>query len=248
MCSSSKRRAAGAMERRAERRLLPPLGEGWDGGRGGVLLTGFDPFGGEPINPSLEVARRLHGWRCASGAVVTACELPAVFGRAIDVLAQAIERTQPRLVIALGQAASRGEISVERIAINVDDARIADNAGRQPIDEPVVAGGPAAYFSTLPIKAIVAALHARGIAAGVSQSAGTFVCNHLFYGLAHLIDTRWPAMRGGFIHLPLLPEQALRFPGAHGMPLVDDDRRGAHRDRHEPEVTTDAKLAAGAID
>ena len=216
--------------------------------RGGVLVSGFEPFGGEPINPSLEVARRLHGWRSASGAQVTACELPTEFGRAIDVLAQALARTQPTLVIALGLAASRSEISVERVAINVDDARIADNAGRQPIDEPVVASGPAAYFSSLPIKAIVAALREAGIAAGVSQSAGTFVCNHLYYGMAHLIATRWPDMRGGFIHLPLLPEQTLRFPGAPGMSLdtmIDAVRIAIDT---SSSMRIDAKLAAGTID
>ena len=213
-----------------------------------MLLTGFDPFGGEPINPSIEVARRLDSWRCSNGARVTACELPTEFGRSIDVLTHAIERTRPDLVIALGQAASRSEISVERIAINIDDARIADNAGSQPIDEPVVRGAPAAYFSTLPIKSIVAALQSAGIAAGVSQSAGTFVCNHLFYGLAHLIATRWPHMRGGFIHLPLLPEQALRFSGAPGMPLeamIDAVRIAIDTSLNAP---VDVRIAAGAID
>ena len=228
------------MARHAERPAKPI--------RGGVLLSGFEPFGGEPINPSLEVARRLHGWRSASGAQVTACVLPTEFGRAIEVLAQALARTQPVLVIALGLAASRGEISVERIAINLDDARIADNAGRQPIDEPVVADGPAAYFSTLPIKAIVAALCEAGIAAGVSQSAGTFVCNHLYYGMAHLIATRWPDMRGGFIHLPLLPEQTERFPGALGMSL--ERMVDAVRIAIDTSLSTviDARITAGAID
>jgi pyroglutamyl-peptidase len=212
------------------------------------LLTGFEPFGGETVNVSLQVVRRLHGWRSPSGAPVTACEIPTEFGRALDVLADAIESTRPELVIALGQAASRGEISVERIAINVDDARIPDNAGRQPIDEPVIAGGPAGYFSTLPIKAIVAALHQANIAAAVSQSAGTFVCNHLFYGLAHLIATRWPDMRGGFIHLPLLPEQTLRFAGAQGLPL--DTMIEAVRIAIDTSLSgrIDETLAAGAID
>jgi len=228
------------MARRADERAADP--------QGGVLLTGFEAFGGEPINPSLEVARRLHGWRAANGALVTACELPTEFGRCIEVLTDAIERTRPRLVIALGQAASRSEISIERVALNIDDARIADNAGCQPIDEPVMRGGPAAYFSTLPIKAIVAALREAGIAAGVSQSAGTFVCNHLYYGLAHLVATRWPDMRGGFIHLPLLPEQRLRFPDALGMPL--DTMIEAVRIAIDTslDVQVDARITAGSID
>ena len=214
-----------------------------------VLVTGFDPFGGEPINPSLEVARRLHGWRSARGAVVrrASCRRSSVVS--IEVLEAAIARTAPQLVIALGQASGRSEISIERVAINVDDARIADNAGRQPIDEPVVAGGPAAYFSTLPIKAIM-----RGAARGghalpaCRNTAGTFVCNHLFYGLAHLIATRAPHVRGGFIHLPLLPEQALRFPGASSLPL--DTMVEAVRIAIETSLNmrTDTRLAAGAID
>jgi pyroglutamyl-peptidase len=217
--------------------------------RGGVLLSGFDPFGGESLNPSLDVVRRLHGSRSASGAPIVACELPTEFGRAIDVLGQAIERTRPSLVIALGQAASRQEVSVERVAINVDDARIADNAGCQPIDEPVIDGGPTAYFSTLPIKSIVAALHKAGIAAGVSQSAGTFVCNHLFYGLCHLIATRWPEVRGGFIHLPRLPEQATRFPGGRrGMPLQTMVDAVQIAIATSLCVHADIRMAAGTLD
>jgi pyroglutamyl-peptidase len=145
--------------------------------------------------------------------------VPCVFQDAIATLADAMRRFHPDVVICVGQAGGRAEVGVERVAINVDDARIPDNAGRQPIDEPVVAGGPAAYFSSLPIKAIVAALHTAGIPAAVSQTAGTFVCNHLFYGLAHLIATEFPDTRGGFLHIPYLPEQAARHPGAPGMPL-----------------------------
>ena len=116
---------------------------------------------------------------------------------------------QPSLVICVGQAGGRAEITPERVAINIDDARIADNAGSQPIDSPVVRSGPAAYWSRLPIKAIVAELHARKIPAAVSQTAGTFVCNHVFYGLMHALRRR-PGVRGGFVHVPFLPEQAKR--------------------------------------
>ena len=185
-----------------------------------VLITGFEPFGGETVNPSWQVAEALHGARIG-GAAVRALRLPCVFGDAIAVLGHALKHEPPALVFALGQAGGRCEISVERIAINVDDARIADNAGAQPVDRPVVAGGPAAYFATLPIKAVVAALRARGLPASVSQSAGTFVCNHVFYGLMHLLATT-PALaatRGGFVHLPLLPEQAVRQPGQPSLPL-----------------------------
>jgi pyroglutamyl-peptidase len=183
-----------------------------------LLLTGFEPFGGESVNPSARVAQALAGERIAGHRVV-ACELPCVFGAALTVLDEALVRHAPRLVLALGQAGGRCDLSIERVAINVDDARIADNAGRQPIDEPVVADGPAAHFSSLPIKAMVAALRAAGIPASVSQTAGTFVCNHVFYGLMQRLAPR-AGVRGGFMHLPLLPEQAARHPGQACLPLA----------------------------
>ncbi|OQS40658.1 pyroglutamyl-peptidase I [Chromobacterium haemolyticum] len=181
-----------------------------------VLLTGFEPFGGESVNPSWEAANRLDGEPLA-GAVVAARRLPCVFGEALSVLRGEMAALRPALVVAVGQAGGRPELSLERVAINVDDARIADNAGRRPIDRPVVPGGPAAYFSSLPIKAQAAALRAAGIPATVSQSAGTFVCNHVFYGLMHALAGA-PA-RGGFIHIPYLPEQAAAHPGAPSMSL-----------------------------
>lgn len=185
-----------------------------------VLLTGFEPFGGEAINPSWEAVRALDGWR-TGGATVHARRIACVFGQALCELHAAIDELQPTLVIAVGQAGGRAEITPERVAINVDDGRICDNAGCQPIDEPVVAGAPAAYFSTLPIKAIVRDLRAAGVPASVSNSAGTFVCNHLFFGLMHRLATRGPAgLRGGFIHIPFLPEQAARWPGQPSMALA----------------------------
>lgn len=173
-----------------------------DASAGGVLVSGFDAFGDHDRNPSAEIAWRLHGSATSSGRPIQAIGLPTVFGACRERLRQAIAERRPMVVIALGLAASRREIGVERIAVNLDDARIADNAGCQPIDQPVVPGAPAAYFSTLPVKAIVQALRANGHPAEVSSSAGHFVCNHLFYGLAHDIATCWPALRGGFIHLP----------------------------------------------
>jgi pyroglutamyl-peptidase len=175
-----------------------------------LLVTGFEPFDGEPINPSAEVAHALAG-RHVAGIPVVAAVLPCAFGRAIDVLRDAISAQRPQLVLALGQAGGREGFSIERVAINVDDARIADNAGASPIDTPVVRGGPAAYFSTLPIKAMAAALQRAGWPAAVSQTAGTFVCNHVFYGLMHTLRRR--RVRGGFMHLPLLPQQAARRGG-----------------------------------
>jgi pyroglutamyl-peptidase len=184
-----------------------------------VLLTGFEPFDKEALNPSWEAVRALDGWRC-EGASVHARRISCVFGAALAELDRAIDELQPLLVLGIGQAGGRSEITPERIAINVDDGRICDNAGCQPIDVPVVAGAPAAYFSSLPIKAIVRDVRAAGIPAAVSNTAGTFVCNHLFFGLMHRIATRPVAgMRGGFIHIPYLPEQATRFPGLPSMAL-----------------------------
>ena len=186
-----------------------------------ILLTGFEPFDGEAINPSWEAVRALDGWRFGD-VQVHARRICCVFGQALQALDAAIDETRPQVVIAVGQAGGRSDITPERIAINIDDGHICDNAGCQPIDQPVVPGAPAAYFSTLPIKAIVRDLHAAGIPASVSDSAGTFVCNHLFYGLMHRLATQ-PAhrgMRGGFIHIPWLPEQAARFPGQPSLALA----------------------------
>jgi pyroglutamyl-peptidase len=183
-----------------------------------ILLTGFEPFGGDLVNPSALVCRALHGQRVGH-ATVHAMELPCVFGRALQVLDEALAATPPVLVLALGLAAGRAEISVERVAINVDDARIADNAGAQPVDVPVVADGPAAWFSTLPVKAIVAALRQEGLPAAVSQTAGTFVCNHVFYGLQHQLAGS--GVRSGFIHVPLIEAQASAHPGLPTLPLDD---------------------------
>ena len=194
-----------------------------------ALLTGFEPFGGESTNPSWLVAQALHG-ELIAGVQVVAVELPCVFGVALAQLQRALEqhRRQLVLVLALGQAAGRCELTPERVAINVDDARIADNAGAQPVDAAIVPDGPAAYFSTLPIKAMVAALRQAGVPASVSQTAGTFVCNHVFYGLMHTLNAPRGrpgvrgvrGVRGGFMHLPLLPEQAAHLPGQPSLGLA----------------------------
>jgi pyroglutamyl-peptidase len=175
-----------------------------------ILVSGFEPFGGQSLNPSWEVARALHGLTL-EGAQVTAVQLPCVFAQALPALQQALAQHRPDIVLALGQAEGRCDFSVERVAINVMDARIADNAGAQPIDVPVVAGAPAAYFSTLPIKALVAGLRDGGFPASVSQTAGTFVCNQVFYALQHTLAGQ--GVLSGFVHLPLLPEQAAQWKG-----------------------------------
>ncbi|MET0265166.1 MAG: pyroglutamyl-peptidase I [Duganella sp.] len=185
-----------------------------------ILLTGFEPFNNETINPSWEAVRALEGWG-EGDFVVHARQLPCVFGQARRVLNQALEELQPAVVIAVGQAGGRVDLSVERVAINIDDAPIADNQQRQVIDQPVVSGGPAAYFSTLPIKAIVQSLREAGLPSSLSHSAGTFVCNHVFYGLMHHARDWGTTMRAGFIHIPYLPQQAAAHPGAASMRLDD---------------------------
>lgn len=183
-----------------------------------VLVTGFEPFGGDRLNPSQEIARALDG-RVVAGRRVVGAVLPCVFDVANVELRKLLRTTRPELVVCLGLAGGRSEITPERVAINVDDARIVDNAGKQPIDAPVVRGGPAAYWSTLPIKAIVAALRKRGIPASVSQTAGTFVCNHVFYGLMHVLRVR-RGVRGGFIHVPPMAAQVARGPSGLALPAM----------------------------
>lgn len=184
-----------------------------------VLLTGFEPFNQASINPAWEAVRALEGW-AGAGFRVEVRQLPCVFGEARRQLAALVDELHPDLVIAVGQAGGRAEISLERVAINVDDASILDNAGRQPVDLPIVEDGPAAYFTTLPIKAMAAAMREQGLRAGVSQTAGTFVCNHVFYGLMH--HTAGKPVKAGFIHVPFLPEQAaLREDQPPSMALED---------------------------
>ncbi len=188
-----------------------------------VLLTGFDPFGGEAINPSWEAVARLHGATIA-GHRIESVQLPTAFVRGANALLDALERHRPALVLCIGQAGGRDALSLERIAINLIDARIPDNDAAQPIDIPSIAGAPPAYFSTLPIKAMHAALHTAGIRSDVSHTAGTFVCNHVFYVLMHALAAEGAGasnarIRGGFVHVPYLPEQALRYGGKASMTL-----------------------------
>jgi len=181
-----------------------------------ILIAGFEPFGGEAINSAWETVKAVNGLEVMTGHHVVIKMLPCVFDRARHVLTDAIHRVQPDIVIVVGQAGGRSDISLERIAININDARIEDNSGQQPIDTPVDAAGPAAYFSTLPIKAMMLELRKQGIPASISNTAGTFVCNHIFYSMMHSLRER-PEVRAGFIHMPYLPQQAARFPGAPSM-------------------------------
>ena len=200
-----------------------------------VLVTGFEPFGGEARNPSWELCQRLP--RLVAGMRVETCLVPCEFGRAIEVAVAAIERHRPALVVCLGLAGGRAHVCVERVAINVDDARIADNAGARPVDERIAARGPAAYFATLPVKEMAAAMRAAGVPAEVSDSAGTYVCNHLMYGVLHFLAAGEPPARAGFVHLPYCEEQVLDKPGTPALSLATMARgveaaiaaAGAHR-------------------
>lgn len=178
-----------------------------------ILLTGFEPFGGESNNPSWDAVQQLDGWQPDAETIVRAVQLPCVFGSSILELTTHLTALDPVLVLALGQAGGRTCFSLEKVAINYNDARIADNNGQQPLATPTADDGPAAYFSTLPLKHLVQQLRSNGIPAEVSFSAGTFVCNHLFYGLMHALRAT-PQVRAGFIHIPYSPIQACRHQSA----------------------------------
>jgi len=173
-----------------------------------ILLTAFEPFGGETANPSLEAARQMSGVEFP-GASVTVLELPVDRHRAIEVASERLRALRPDVVIMLGLAMARYRITPERVAINVDDFRIPDNAGNQPAGEPVIEGGPVGYLSTLPIRAITERLLRARIPAAISNSAGTYLCNRLFYSVMHLIASEPLPTIAGFIHLPYMHEQAL---------------------------------------
>ena len=184
-----------------------------------ILVTGFDPFGGEKVNPALEAVKSLPSE--IHDAEVHWVEIPTVFYQSAEVLEAEIVRYQPDVVLCIGQAGGRASLTPERVAINQDDARIPDNQGNQPIDEPIRMDGAAAYFSTLPIKAMVKSLKSEGLPATVSNTAGTFVCNHLMYQALYLADKKFPHMRAGFMHIPYMTEQVLNKPNTASMCLTD---------------------------
>jgi pyroglutamyl-peptidase len=172
-----------------------------------ILITGFAAFGGEKINPSWEAVKQLDQLIIDEHQLI-ARQLPCSFAESSEHLNKLLEELQPQIVLNIGQAGGRLDISLERVAINLDDARIADNLGAQPIDQTIIKDAPNAYFTNLPLKALLQAARNNGVPASISYSAGTFVCNHVFYTLMHWINTLNPAIRGGFIHIPYLPEQA----------------------------------------
>lgn len=182
-----------------------------------VLITGFDPFGGEKINPAWEAVKGIKD--IIEGAKIIKLEIPTVFNKSIEKVKEAMELEKPDIVLCIGQAGGRYDMTVERVAINVDDARIEDNEGNQPIDIPVFEDGENAYFSNLPIKAMVEEIKGQGIPASISNSAGTFVCNHIMYGVLYHINKTYKNMRGGFIHVPFINEQVLDKKNQPYMPV-----------------------------
>ena len=184
-----------------------------------ILLTAFEPFGGEKVNPAQEAVNAIPDR--VSGAEIVKLTVPTVFGKSVELVYETMKRLGPDAVLCIGQAAGRAGLSVERVAINLEDAALADNEGRRPVDTPVFPDGPAAYFATLPVKAMVERIKAAGIEAAVSCTAGTFVCNQLMYGVLHHIAREFPSMRAGFIHVPYLPEQTLDKPGAPSLSRED---------------------------
>ena len=183
-----------------------------------ILVTGFDPFGGEEVNPAIETVKRLPD--TIGGAKIIKLEIPTVCHQSLRVIDEAIAGYDPDVVLSVGQAGGRPDITVERVGINVDDCRTPDNAGNQIVDEPIYADGPAAYFVTVPIKAMVQRIRERNIPASVSNTAGTFVCNHVTYGVCHLLAVKYPGKRSGFIHIPFLPQQAV---DKKNMPSMSQD-------------------------
>lgn len=184
-----------------------------------ILVTGFDPFGGEKVNPALEAVKLLPSE--IHGAEVRWAEIPTVFHKSSEVLEAEIKRYQPDVVLCIGQAGGRASLTPERVAINQDDARIPDNEGNQPIDTSIRTDGATAYFSQLPIKAMVQAIKEEGLPATVSNTAGTFVCNHLMYQALYLADKKFPNMRAGFMHIPYMTEQVINKPNTASMNLTD---------------------------
>lgn len=185
-----------------------------------ILVTGFDPFGNDKINPAIEAVKRLPD--TISGAQIIKLEIPTKFGVSKDVVQKAIDQYHPDYVLDVGQAGGRFGLTPELVAINYDDARIPDNAGKQPISTPIQPDGAPAYFTQLPIKAMVHAIRQAGLPASVSTTAGTFVCNHIFYQVQYLRDKFYPQIKTGFIHIPFLPDQVVKRPNTPALSLADD--------------------------
>lgn len=210
-----------------------------------ILITGFDPFGGENINPALEAVKKLPD--SILGEEIIKIEIPTVFKKSLEKIEENINKYNPDIVISVGQAGGRFGVTPERVAINMDDARIKDNDGNQPIDTYIFEDGKTAYFSNLPIKAMVKEMNDSGIPASVSNSAGTFVCNHVMYGILYLIDKKFPNIKGGFIHVPYIPSQVITKPNTPSMSIEDITKGLELSIKAIIENSSDIKTIGGAI-
>ncbi len=183
-----------------------------------ILVTGFDPFGGDKVNPAYEAVKLLPG--TIAGAEVIKIEIPTVYGKSGEAVEEGIKKYRPDVVLCIGQAGGRSTITVERVAINLAEARIKDNEGNQPIDKPLEKDGENAYFATIPVKAMVNNIRKHGIPANISYTAGTFVCNAVMYDLLYMVNKKYPEIKGGFIHVPFAPEQVVDRPdGTASLPV-----------------------------
>lgn len=187
-----------------------------------ILVTGFDPFGGETMNPAIEAVKLLPD--TIKEVEIIKVEIPTVFHKSGDTLLEAMKEHRPDMVLAIGQAGGRPGLTPERIAINQDDARIPDNEGNQPIDAVIHEDGDPAYFSTLPIKAMTQAIRDAGLPASVSNTAGTFVCNHIMYQALYYVQKEFPKTKAGFMHIPFMTEQVVDKPDQPSMSLKDMSR------------------------
>lgn len=182
-----------------------------------ILVTGFDPFGGEKVNPAIESVKLLPNK--IKDAEIIKLEIPTVVRKSLAKIKEAIEEHDPDVILSIGQAGGRYDLSIERIGINIDDCRIPDNEGNQPIDEVIYEDGSNAYFATVPVKAMVKKIREAGIPASVSNTAGTFICNHVLYGVAYEVAKNYKGKKSGFIHIPYLPEQVINKPSTASMPV-----------------------------
>lgn len=187
-----------------------------------LLLTGFEPFGGESINPALEAVRCLPDE--IGGAQIIKLQIPVVYQQAAQIVCEAMQHERPDAVICVGQAGGRDAVTPERVAINVMDASVPDNAGIVMTDQPVDPAGPAAYFSTLPLREMVENVKAQGISCRISNTAGTYVCNNVMYAALHHAALHMPATKAGFIHVPYIPQQTANKENMPAMPLEDITR------------------------
>ena len=210
-----------------------------------ILVTGFDPFGGESINPALEAVKKLN--KQIGQAEIITLEIPTVFKKSLEKIEEAIQIHNPDVVVSIGQAGGRFGITPERVAINIDDARIEDNEGNQPIDTCIFEDGENAYFTNLPVKTMVTELVKQGIPATLSNTAGTFVCNHVMYGVLYMIHKKYPHMRGGFIHVPYTTQQAAAKVQMPSMSIEDITKGLEICLQVISENKEDIKVAAGTI-